>query len=134
MFFSPVFVDSASLRNGEHSQICGPHWIPSVSERIVLKNASDSNSEHFSTQAYGGPALSDRFSPLFPVAFLDFLCTDRQVSSRKRDRACWSSELYLGFVSTKEKLVCSYKTIHGEKVKSDQKTLCTCHRISGYAG
>ena len=70
---------------------------------------------------------------LFPVAFLDFLCTDRQVSSRKRDRACWSSEFYLGFVSTKEKLVCSYKTIHGEKVKSDQKTLCTCHRISGYA-
>ena len=57
---------------------------------------------------------------------------DRQVSSRKRDRACWSSQLYLGFVSTKEKLVCSYKTIHGEKVKSDQKTLCTCHRISGY--
>ena len=69
---------------------------------------------------------------LFPVAFLDFLCTDRQVSSRKRDRACWSSELYLGFVSAKEKLVCSYKTIHGEKVKSEQKTLCTCHRISGY--
>ena len=61
--FSPVFVDSASLRNGEHSQICGPHWIPSVSERLVLKNASDSNSEHFSSQAYGGPALSDRFSP-----------------------------------------------------------------------
>ena len=25
---------------------------------------------------------------LFPVAFLDFLCTARQVSSRKRDRAC----------------------------------------------
>ena len=67
-----------------------------------------------------------------PRRFLDFLCTDRQVSSRKRDRACWSSQLYLGFVSTKEKLVCSYKTIHGEKVKSDQKTLCTCHRISGY--
>ena len=69
---------------------------------------------------------------LFPVAFLDFLCTDRQVSSRKRDRACWSSEVYLGFVSTKEKLFCSYKTIHGENVKSPQKTLCTCHRISGY--
>ena len=69
---------------------------------------------------------------LFPVAFLDFVCTDRQVSSRKRDRACWSSELYVGFVSTKEKLVCSYKTIHGEKVKNDQKTLCRCHRISGY--
>ena len=69
----------------------------------------------------------------FPVDFLDFLCTDQQVSSRKRDRACWSSELYLGFISTKEKLVCSYKTIHREKVKSDQKTLCTCHRISGCA-
>ena len=70
---------------------------------------------------------------LFPVAFLDFLCTDRQVYvQEKKDRACWSSELYLGFVSTKEKLVYSYKTIHGEKVKSDQKTLCTCHRISGY--
>ena len=69
---------------------------------------------------------------LFPVAFLDFLCTDRQVSPRKRDRACWSSQLYLGFVSTKEKLVCSCKTIHAEKVKSDQKTLCTCHCISGH--
>ena len=63
MFFPPVFVDSASLRNREHSQICGPPWIASVSERLVLKNASDSKSEHFSTQAYGGPALSDRFSP-----------------------------------------------------------------------
>ena len=62
MFFSPVIVDSAWLRDGEHSQICGPHWIPSVSERLVLKNASDSNSEHFSTQANGGLALSDRFS------------------------------------------------------------------------
>ena len=61
--FSAVFVDSASLRNGEHSQICGPHWNPSVEKRLVLKNASDSNSEHFSTQAYGGPALSDRFFP-----------------------------------------------------------------------
>ena len=69
---------------------------------------------------------------LFPVAFLDSLGTDRQVSSRKRERACWSSQLYLGFVSAKEKLVCSYKTIHGEKVKSDQKPLCTCHHISGY--
>ena len=26
--FPPVFVDSASIRNGEISQICGPHWIP----------------------------------------------------------------------------------------------------------
>ena len=63
MFFSPVFVDFASLRIEEHSQICGPHWIPSVEKRLVLKNASGSNSEHFSTQAYGGPALSDQFSP-----------------------------------------------------------------------
>ena len=66
MFFSPVFVDSASLRNGEHSQICGAHWIPSVEKRLLLKNTSDSNSEHFSTQAYGGPALSDRFFPRYP--------------------------------------------------------------------
>ena len=43
MFFSPVFVDSASLRNGEHSQICGLHWIPSAEKRLVLKNASDSD-------------------------------------------------------------------------------------------
>ena len=90
--------------------------------------------EYFYTSLWRARTVGPVFpAVLFPVAFLDFLCTDRQVSSRKRDRACWSSELYLGFVSTKEKLVCSYKTIHGEKVKSDQKTLCTCHRISGYA-
>ena len=69
---------------------------------------------------------------LFPVTLLDFLCTDREVISGKSHRACWSLQLYLGFVSTKEKLVCSYKTIHGEKVKSFQKTLYTCHYISGY--
>ena len=69
---------------------------------------------------------------LFPVTFLDFLCTDRQESARKSHRACWSSEVFLGFVSPKAKLVCSHKTIHDETVKSDQKTLCTCHRISGY--
>ena len=54
-FFSPLFVDSASLRNGEHSQICGPHWIPSVEKRLVLKNASESNSEHFLHKPMAGP-------------------------------------------------------------------------------
>ena len=34
-FFSAVFVDSTLLRNGEHSQICGPHWIPSVEKSCI---------------------------------------------------------------------------------------------------
>ena len=67
-----------------------------------------------------------------PRHFLGFSLYRSTGKCKKSYRACWSSELYLGFFSAKEKLVCSYKTIHDEKVKSDQKTLCTCHRISGY--
>ena len=95
MFFSPVFVDSASLRNGEPSQICGPHWKPTVEKWLVFKNASDSNSEHFFyTSLERARTVEPVFhAVLFPVAFMDFLCTDRQVSSRKRDRACWISQL-----------------------------------------
>ena len=67
---------------------------------------------------------------LFPVTFLDFLCTDRQVTSRKSHPACWSSQLYSGFVSTKKNW--SAHTKRSTKVKSDQKMLCMCHRISSY--
>ena len=47
----------------------------------MLKNASDYNSEHFSTQAYGGPTLSDRFSQrcCSPSLSWIFFCTDQQV-------------------------------------------------------
>ena len=80
-----------------------------------------------------GPHCRTGFSRgVVPRRFLGFSLYWSTGKFKKRDRACWSSELYLGFVSAKEKLVCSYKMIHGEKVKSEQKTLCTCHRISGY--
>ena len=52
---------------------------------------------------------------LFPVTLLDFLCTDRQVSSKKSSSLLELTSSF-GFVSTKEKLVCSCKSIHHEKV------------------
>ena len=83
-----------------------------------------------------GPALSDRFSPavLFPRRFLGFSLYWSTGKFKKKRSSLLELTTLFGFRLYKRKIgrVCSNKTIHGEKVKSDQKTLCTCHRISGY--
>ena len=71
---------------------------------------------------------------LLPVFFLNFFVQIDVPTGKCKKKSSSLLELrtWLRFRLYKEKLVCSYKTIHDEKAKSDQKTLCTCHLISGY--
>ena len=51
-----------------------------------------------------------------PSHFVGFSLYRSTGKFKKSDRVCWTSQVLFGIVSKKEKLFCSCKTIHHEKV------------------
>ena len=103
--------------------------MPSVEERRVLKNASNCNSEHFVQK----PTVSQHCQTGFPRSVVPRHCLGfssyRSTGKCKKSQRAWSSELYLGFLSTKKNWSAHTKRSMMKKLKVTKRR---CVRVIAF--